>query len=297
MTKSEIFIKKAKLIHGNMYDYTNVDYIDNLTKVDITCKKHGSFFQTPRDHLNKCGCPICGRLNSNNKRRCENWKLDFIKTHGDRYDYSKVKYKNAKDEVEIICKEHGSFYQKPTYHKIGCGCPVCGLLKNRRNNIDFIDDFKKKHGDKYDYSKVDYKHCNAKIDIVCKKHGIFKQTPSSHISGSGCPICKISKGEERIMNYLIKKSINFSRQHLFDGCLLKNKLPFDFFLPDKNICIEYDGIQHFEPIDHFGGIKRLEIQKMKDYIKTKWCEENNIKLIRISYNDYDKIEDIISNYI
>ena len=102
-----------------------------------------------------------------------------------------------------------------------------------------------------------------------------------HRRGSGCPTCKVSKGEDKIMNILKEKSVDFISQHTFDECRLKNKLPFDFYLPEMNVCIEYDGIQHFEIIDHFGGLERYNKQKMKDKIKDDFCYENDIKILTI----------------
>lgn len=294
---NDIFIKNAKSIHGDRYDYRNINYINNLTKVEIICKNHGPFLQTPRDHINKCGCDECGVLSHKNKMCCKNWLSDFVKIHGDRYDYSKVNYVKSTSKVEIICKEHGLFLQRPSDHKRGYGCDKCAISYRSEMRMDsnFLDSFIKTHGDKYDYSLVVYKNIRTKVLIICKEHGIFSQTPTSHKSGRGCPKCKLSRGESKIMDILIKKSIKFYPQYLFDGCKSKQKLPFDFFLPDKNICIEYDGVQHFEPIEYFGGVERFNSQKIKDEIKNKYCEENRIKMIRISYSDYDRIEDIVSS--
>lgn len=292
------FIEQSIIIHGGRYDYTNTDYINFTTKVEIICKEHGSFFQRPLDHLKKMNCKKCSVKSSNRKRTSKNWKSDFIKIHGDKYDYDKVDYKNSSTKIEIICKEHGSFFQLPHSHKSGTGCKKCGIKKTTiiKDYTKVIKDFIKIHGDKYDYSSVNYIDSRIKIEIICKKHGSFLQIPASHQSGSGCPNCKISKGEDKIMNILKEKSVDFISQHTFDDCRLKNKLPFDFYLPEMNVCIEYDGIQHFEIIDHFGGLERYNKQKMKDKIKDDFCYENDIKLLRISYIDFDNIEDILNNY-
>jgi very-short-patch-repair endonuclease len=121
--------------------------------------------------------------------------------------------------------------------------------------------------------------------LSVKKNGEFKQLPNDHLSGHGCPICKNSLGEMKIWNYLTEKNIKFESQKKFDGCKNKRLLPFDFYLPEYNICIEYDGIQHYKAIDIFGGEKEFQKRKNLDKIKSEFCNSNNIKLIRIKYNE------------
>ena len=110
--------------------------------------------------------------------------------------------------------------------------------------------------------------------------------------GQGCPICNISKGEYRVINFLEKNNIKYIRQYSFNKCKYIKKLQFDFYLKDLNICIEYDGIQHFESIKGLGGEKKFEQTQINDKIKTTFCLNNNIILIRIKYNE--KIENKIN---
>jgi len=171
-------------------------------------------------------------------------------------------------------------------HKINkSGCPICGgTIKSTTEK--FIEKAKKVHGDKYDYSLVNYTNNRTKVEIICKEHGVFIQTPEKHILKSrGCPTCKSSKGELQISNYLIKHKISFKPQHSFHNC--KNILPlsFNFYIPEKNICIEFDGIQHFKPVKHFGGEDEFKLTQKRDKIKNKYCKDNNIKLLRIKYNE------------
>lgn len=307
MTKNEIFIEKSKIIHLDTYDYNNINYIDNSTKVEIICKEHGSFLQTPNSHMNGSGCPKCGRIRMKNSKidNSNKWLEDFTRVHSDKYDYSKVIYTGAINKIEIVCREHGSFFQRVSDHKTGKGCLKCGLLKARTTGIkssmiasnNLIDNFIKVHNDRYDYSKVIYTTKNSKVEIICKEHGSFLQTPSSHKSGSGCPKCSISKGEQSIMNFLNKNNIKYETQYKFEDCLsqtLQKKLSFDFYLFEKNMCIEYDGIQHFEPIDKWGGLDRFEKQTLNDKIKNEYCENNEIKLLRIPYTSFDNIESILN---
>jgi len=161
----------------------------------------------------------------------------------------------------------------------------------------FIKKGKSAHDNKYDYSLVDYKKSHDFIDIICPKHGVFKQKAYSHLQGIGCPKCNESKGEKIIREILEKNNINIITQKTFNSCLYKRNLKFDFYLPNYNLCIEYDGIQHYKPNDFFGGNIEFEKTQKRDKIKNNYCKENNIKLIRIKYNEniLDKLNVIIHN--
>jgi ribosomal protein L36 len=192
---TEGFIEKAKKKHGNKYDYSKVDYINNRKKVIIICKEHGEFKQSPGKHLSGNGCPTCANILSAKKQSSttEGFIEKAKKKHGNKYDYSKVKYNGAHKKVIIICKDHGEFKQTPGKHLSGNGCPTCsGHIKLTTEG--FIEKAKKKHGNKYDYSKVKYNGAHKKVIIICKDHGEFKQTPGSHLTGKGwskcsCPSC------------------------------------------------------------------------------------------------------------
>jgi len=169
---------------------------------------------------------------------------------------------------------------------IGNGCPKCGGMEKKNTEI-FLSLAKAKHNDLYGYSLVNYVNCYSKIDIICKKHGIFKQMPRAHYLGSGCPRCNDSHGEKMINDFLNESKIKFEREKRFKNCRLKMPLPFDFYLPDFNVCIEYDGIQHFKPIKYWGN--KFELTKKRDSVKNDFCNDNNIKLLRIPYTQ-NKIE-------
>jgi hypothetical protein len=295
---TKTFIEKAKEIHGDKYDYSLVKYIGAHDIIKIICLKHGIFEQKAFAHLQNYGCQICG----NNKKLT---KEIFIKKakeiHGDKYDYSLSEYKNSHTKIKIICPKHGIFEQKPNNHLSKQDCYKCGEIIRSNNKIlkaknSFIEKAKKTHGDKYDYSLVKYINCRSKIKIICLKHGIFKQSPHSHINNHGCPDCYISKGEFKIKEILNNKNINFIFQKSFDNCKNENnkKLKFDFYLPKQNILIEYDGKQHYEPIEYFGGLSSFKITNEYDNIKNNYAKNNNIKLIRIPYYKYKIINKILN---
>ena len=193
---TEDFIKKAKDIHSNRYDYSNTSYINTHTKVCIICPEHGEFWQTPANHLFGSKCPKCASIEVHNNQ--SNGKDVFIKKardiHKNKYDYSKVEYFNNHTKVCIICPEHGEFWQKPLKHTQGQGCPYCGGTKKLTTD-EFIDKAKIVHGDRYDYSKVEYISTDKKVCIICPEHGEFWQTPHGHIGEQkqGCPYCGGSK--------------------------------------------------------------------------------------------------------
>ena len=301
------FIKRAKEVHGDYYDYSNVNYINSGTKVQIVCPIHGVFQMAPRKHVNtKQGCPECGKIKIGDTFRSNT--LDFIKKsreeHGDKYDYSLVDYKKNNIPVKIICPIHGEFEQIPQNHLAGSGCPDCSkesVLQSRTyDNDDFIRKSKEIHGEKYDYSLVDYTVSTDSVDIICPKHGVFSQQAGSHMRGAGCPNCQESKGESYISNILTDFGIHFIRQHKFKDCKgdkgkkYCRRLPFDFYLPQYNTMIEYDGRQHFEPISKFGGIEGFNKLRRNDEIKNEYCNRNNIKLIRIPYT---MSKDVVPQYI
>ena len=190
MEKRDLFINKAKKVHGDKFDYSKVDYVNSQTKVCIICPEHGEFWQTPAEHVRGKSCPLCANIKRGSKKRLtiEEFINKSKKVHGNKYDYSKVEYKNASTKVCIICPEHGEFMQIPMAHINGEGCPKCAgkMLKTE----DIIKKFKQVHGDKYDYSKVQYKRMDEKVCIICPEHGEFWQTPSKHIlRNQGCPKC------------------------------------------------------------------------------------------------------------
>jgi hypothetical protein len=276
------FIEEAKKIHGDKYDYTLVNYEFNDKKVKIICSIHGIFNQEPISHLKGCGCPICAGVGRNTTTK---FIEEAKKIHGDKYDYTLVNYENVKTKIKIICRKHGIFSILSNNFLNGQGCARCA--GQNKTTEDFIEEAEKIHGNKYDYSLVNYEKSKNKVAIKCQKHGVFKQRANNHLNGIGCPICNESRGEGSIRKFLDEKNISFIRQYRFKDCKYKRSLPFDFYLPDFNTCIEYDGEQHFKPKHNWGGIQEYNMTVKKDNIKTDYCISNNLKLIRIPYTTKD----------
>jgi rubrerythrin len=194
----EEFVQKAKLVHGDKYVYSLVDYKKGNIKVKIICREHGVFEQTPYRHLNKHGCKEC------NPKRALTTKEFIIKAkeiHGDKYNYSLVKYVNWNTPVKIICCEHGVFEilaGRLLDRKTKNSCPECKKIDNlnivrnptnKKTTEEFIEDARKIHGTRYEYALVKYERGDIPVIIGCPIHGKFEQKPNNHLKGYGCPFC------------------------------------------------------------------------------------------------------------
>lgn len=192
----DLFKEKATAVHGDVYDYSKVNYTKSQTKVDIICPVHGVFQQRPNGHLSGKGCPKCSKLSTRQKlsHTSDTFEKKSRLVHGDKYEYDGVNYVNNRTPVAITCKLHGVFHQKPHNHLNGKGCRKCGTSlskqKQSSNNDIFISKSHQKHAHRYDYSKVRYMNNHSKVVITCPKHGDFEQTPVNHLNGKGCPRCK-----------------------------------------------------------------------------------------------------------
>lgn len=282
MKDNEIcFLEKSKKVHNDKYDYSLVRYKNKSTKIKIICPTHGIFEQYPIGHLYG-GCKKCS--DDKNRKTVNEFIKQCIKIHGNKYDYSLVDYKRNDKKIKIICPIHGIFEQRASNHLNGQNCIKCEN-KNKRTNEEFIIESKKTHGDKYDYSLVDYTNNISKVKIICPVHGVFKQQPIKHIRGNGCPSCKESKGEKVIRKILDENNIFYEYQKSFKNCKHMKVLKFDFYIPHLNCCIEYDGEQHFSIVEKWGGFVGLESRIKKDRIKDDFCKDNNIQLHRIRFDE------------
>ena len=287
------YLKRAVATHGDRFDYSKTKYTLADNKITVICKSHGSFKVYPSDHIKgNGGCKQCmvelarERLASDTAT----FITDATVIHGDTYDYSNVNYINSVTPVTIRCSEHGVFEQIPKSHLNGAGCFKCGVEARR----DTLEDFKEKaiaiHKDRYVYDKVDYINTKLPVTIVCKEHGDFTQTPNSHLSGAGCPTCNTSKGEARVMQFLADHNIKYVLEYNIPS---DNKYRYDFYLIDLGVLIEYDGIQHFKPIGHFGGREALQATIARDKDKNELAVMHNIPLIRIPYTKYSNLADYL----
>lgn len=299
LTKNE-FVEKAKNVHGDKYNYDNVEYINNRTKVLITCKIHGDFYQTPAAHLLGQNCPKCGIINKANSHRTS-WSdlVDKFKlVHGEKYYYEPQVFKTINDSINIICNKHQyTFSQRIIHHLNGHGCPICNGGRKRTTEM-FIIKAKSIHGDRYDYSKVEYVTKEKPVCIICPKHGEFIQKAHDHICGCGCPRCKSTKTQERIFQFLLN---TFPDENWSWESSPKWLYPqrFDIYNESKNLAIEYNGEQHYFPIEVFGGKKEYENRILLDAKKKDICAFNKCELYVIKYDNvnYDRIREDIANIL
>jgi hypothetical protein len=230
--------------------------------------------------LTGCGCPECCE-----RKTTEQFIKKAKEVHGDKYDYSKVEYVNNETKVCIICPKHGEFWQKPSNHLQGKGClDCCGSRK--KTTEQFITEAREKHGDKYDYSKVEYVNGKTKVCIICPKHGEFYQKPERHLQRQGCPKCNSSKLESEISNYFPE----FEQQKTFDWLKDKGSLRLDFYDDDLKLGIECQGLQHFTPVNHFGGDERFDKGLKLDKLKYKQCHEHGIDIVYYYTDDTNDLD-------
>lgn len=430
MKTLETFIEESKAIHGDKYDYSKSIYLGANSKIEIVCSKHGSFFQTPSNHIHNHGCRKCEneKYSLSKRRSKDSWASECSIIYSNKYDYSKAILSNMKTPVEIVCPKHGSFWQTPDTH-LHHGCKKCYTEKQAKSQDTFIADAKKtfpsldfskykykgsrekstvfckKHGEflavadsilrgygcpkcslelrplteeefiqkasnmypSNDYSKTKFTSLKGKIEVVCKKHGLFTINASNHLySGYGCSICSQelyltnrrqdffnlvnkkfnnfysyykedyvnsdssirivcpkhgeftmlaryhrhgtncpkcnvqSKGEVLIEKILLDKIVDFKKQLRIKDCKDKRPLPFDFAIFKENCLIaliEYDGEQHFSEGAFHSSKESFIILKSHDKIKTEYCLKNNLSLLRISYVDKQKIEEILLKFL
>jgi|LakMenEpi03Aug12_release.lakeMendotaPanAssembly.Ray.scaffolds.fasta_scaffold149298_2 hypothetical protein len=292
----EKFIENAINKHKNEYDYTLVKYLNNKTPVSIIHLKCGEIFeQRPDSHLSGQGCTNCNK----DIKYTKDQLIDRIRKYDSDYELVS-KYTSALKPVKLLHKKCNKISNKliNSFFK-GRKCKYCAnIVKLSISEIE--NRMKIVHGDDYEIVNYDYyKNVDSKILFrhkICGKE--FSQSIHNNLSGHGCNQCVVtSRGEIRIQKYLQENNIIFQSNYRYSDCRYKYPLPFDLYLPEYNICIEFDGRQHYEPIERFGGQDVLDIQRIKDNIKTKYCESNMIKLIRISYNDFNNISNILDENI
>lgn len=240
--KTKDYLRRAGDIHKNKYDYSLVqDIKTNKDRIDILCPIHGKFSQVVANHVcTRQGCPRCG---GNYRKSTEEVMIEIDRVHGDKFVYPLFEYKTNKQKIEVICRTHGSFFPSVKEHLKGGGCPKCA--KNAKmNTASFIEKAKKIHGDRYDYSLVDYKGTEELITIKCKKHGPFAQRPHGHMMGYGCAKC-VGNSSKKENEWLDSFNIpSLKRQHRLK---LGNSIRVvDGFDPSTNTVYEFYG-------DYFHG--------------------------------------------
>lgn len=194
------FIDRSNITHENKFDYSKVNYINSTTKVIIACKLHGTFEQTPNNHMIGQGCPKCGEIKKVEKttKTQEQYVEKVNKVHNYAYDYTKTQYVHNGEKITITCGIHGDFQQVAYQHTFGQGCPACGRIKTIKSHTKdtewFLEKSIIKHDNFYNYDKTNYMDSDTKLTITCHIHGDFEQRPVDHVRGHGCAKCAFTKG-------------------------------------------------------------------------------------------------------
>ena len=217
-----------------------------------------------------------------------------IKKGFEEYGYSLIddKYVNNKTYMRVICPFGHVWDVKWTNFISGNRCPHCNKMNKRIKAIIEFDELLQLNG----YTLLDwnnFKTKKSKVLIKCPKGHIIRMSYDKFRSGNRCKYCNISKGERKIIQCLSTNHIGFIHQYKFKDCKNMFELPFDFYIPSLNLCIEYDGEQHYKIGKFNNTLLDLMNLKRRDNIKNQYCKENNIKLIRIPYYEYDNIEKIL----
>lgn len=272
--------------------------------IQVCCKEHGiTVLNYLPGNNNTYPCKKCGIQIRTNKLVKDN--LTYIQqakiVHNNLYEYTE-----ENGVLYAICKIHGKFPLqgniKQNHINRKSGCVSCKKERLRKILSTEITDFIKKanqvHNFKYNYNKTIYVNMHTKVKIICKKHGMFEQTPINHLQGAGCPRCNFSKGEQLCRTMLLKYNIEFEEQKTFEQCinpLTNKKLRFDFYIPAKKILIEIDGKHHFQPVVYsrkYNVKTYFENTIYRDIVKQQFANNNGFKLFRIPY---DNIIDLQSN--
>lgn len=220
----------------------------------------------------------------------ESFKEKANEVHNNLYDYSLVDYKGCYEKVKIICSKHGIFEQTPKDHLKGQGCPYCkGGKKDTKEG--FIKKAKEVFGNFYDYSLVNYVNTSIPVKIKCLKcNRIIERPPNAFLQGRGCSHGKKSFGEEIITQILEEKEIEFKREYIFEEI---SPLRFDFYIPEKNTVIEFQGLQHYEPREIWGGEEYLKKLQANDKRKKEFCKKNGIRFLEIPYTELRNLNNIL----
>lgn len=290
--------------------------IISLYKLWVWCFLYGAIFSDRQHFLLLIFMMITKRGRPH--FTCTSFVERAIAHFGEKFDYSRVDYKHSQKGVIIGCPKHGWFEKTPSgFLASKHGCPSCGWqhtgkciskkmggkskfsrVEWKNKSVVFFEKCTRIHCGRYGYSKARFVGVEKKICIICPKHGEFWQQAQSHQQGKGCPKCRVSKGEARIIGLLTEWKIPFNHNHKFDDCRGVNggMLKFDFYLPEQKIFVEFDGEQHYgrkKVYNHKLSDEKVKQMREHDRRKTNYAMFNGIRLVRIPYFRMNKIEEIL----
>lgn len=275
-------------------------YINANTPILHRCKKHNvEWNASPTSVLQGKGCYMCGYEKISDKfRKTKEQYIIELSTKNPNIEILGEYFNNNTPTLHRCLIHNVEWMASPSNVLLGGGCRECRSEKIgdklRKSHEKYVEELKLIN---LNIVVID-EYVGAHLPILhrCLVDGYeWEITPHSILLGHGCPKCCESKGEKKVGQWLNDHKIQYISQKKFDDCKDKYSLPFDFYLPEFNCCVEYDGKQHFEAIEWFGGQKSLEYTQKHDAIKNKYCKDNNIKLLRIPY--FKNIEEELNNFL
>lgn len=289
------FINEMKVKHPNL-EILN-EYFNSSTRIKYYCKKCGLYWEAKASKLSLGrGCPRCA---GNKRKTHEEYVKEVAKINPNIEVISE--YVSTAQKVTFKCKKCGCEWTTcPGNVLKGKGCYWCGKksmgLKMRKSDDEFKQDIKRKNPE----IEVIGTYTKDKVKVLCRCSRCSNEWyafPSSLQGGHGCPYCKSSNGERAVRTFLHDNNIEYISQYKFDDLVGLNGglLSYDFYLPQYNILIEYQGKQHKMPIEHFGGQETFKIQKEHDKRKRNYAFKHHIKLIEIWY--YEDVYDKLTKYL
>lgn len=298
---TQTLIERAREVHGDKYDYSKTEFKNSRSKVIVTCPNHGDFEVLPTNLVKGRGCPKCADKSWTQEEFINKGK----EIHGNQFNYDLVKFEGFKNRVTLKCNYCGNIFDVlPQHHIQGRKCPKC--CERHKVTVDeFIERSKKEHpGIEYDYSLVtELNTLQDYVTIICPKHGPFQQKAAYHITGCGCQKCNTSIGENKIKEFLNNNLIEYKHNHqieLEENIIARNSniINVDFYIDNHNnkrYIIEFNGKQHYIYNDFYYKSKEDFIkQQNRDQVVRDFCKDNNIELIEISYEDENKLEEILT---
>lgn len=277
---SDTFVARAVAVHGSAYGYSCANYVNAATKVDVTCRKHGTFSVLPNNHIRKrSGCPKCkcDKQSARQAMSTSDAVAMFANAHAGKYTYAKVTLTKLSGRVTVTCPTHGDFEVDAVSHRHGrSGCPKCRKAYNKRTSAEFVTVTHNVWGDKFDVSSATYFDCKTHVNVTCKTHGVFRVTPDNFLRGKGCPVCGRvdSKPERFITKFIEDHGFTVERRakpEWMDGKEL------DIFVPEAKLAIEYCGSPFHASV---GG---LFDDKPDNYHYKKWaaCANAGVTLMTV----------------
>ena len=292
MSRKLTYQEVKEYIESFGYELLSKEYIDSKTKLQLQCSKGHVFEIRYNDFKKGVRCKMCS---SNYHPK---FTYEYVKEYieNERYKLLSKEYKNANTDILVECPKGHIFKTRFGRFKNGARCQKCHLMNNNLSTTHTCEYIEKQLSLKgYKLLSTEYVNAHSRILIECPEGHKFETKYNSFQQGCRCPHCNESKGERETSQILHELNIKYIKQYRFEDCKFKYTLPFDFYLPDYNICIEYDGELHYEISKHHGGLDKFIDTKIRDTVKNEYCKNNNIKLIRIPYWEFSNIKEIIIN--